>query len=133
MSSRPPIKDPEVLRYVQELEDRLKNFESETTTARSYIALKKFIDEMNELIIEGDFKGENEIEDEKEDKNKPKKFRRKTLTDKLIERWFDYMDNIDKYNDKLETLSKKVSPKILEEAKRQSAGILESAVRESGG
>lgn len=133
MTPRPKIKDAEVLKYVEELEDRLKQFESESTTARSYIALKKFIDEMNELITEGDFKGENETEDENKDGDKPKKFKRKTLTDKLIERGFDYMDNIDKYIDKLEVLSKKVAPHVLEELQRGTAGVLETAIRQGGG
>ena len=133
MTPRPKIKDAEVLKYVEELEDRLKQFESESTTARSYIALKKFIDEMNELITEGDFKGENETEDENKDGDKSKKFKRKTLTDKLIERGFDYMDNIDKYIDKLEVLSKKVAPHVLEELQRGTAGVLETAIRQGGG
>lgn len=127
---RPSIKDKEVLKYVEYLEKQLDGYKSDRSVAKSYLAIKKFVDEMNELIIEGDFQGDSDDVILESDQEKQNTKKRKSLTDKLIERGFRYIDSIDEYNEKMEIMEKRVNPEIIKEVKKEAGSVLEDVLRE---
>lgn len=113
---RPEIKDKKVLEYVEDLERQLKNFQAETTIAKSYVASKRFIDGINQVVyaVQMDIRSISNKDD------------------KVIDRASKFMDNILEYNEKLKKLEAMVNPKLIENASDEmidSPGLLEEFVK----
>lgn len=112
---RPIIKDSKVSAYVDELERQLSNFKSEKPIVKSYLTLKRYIEENNKMVDNIDFEL-SKLSDK---------------DDKTIDRAIKYIDEIMSYNDKLQKMEKMVNPVVLEAETQEAGGILEQALKES--
>lgn len=110
---RPPIKDKEASKYVDYLEQCLKNYTSEKTIALSYLALKNFVDENNKILSTTKL-NKSAISDK---------------DDKYIERMLKFAKEVKEYNENLEQMEKKIKPHVMEDAKKISSSVYEDALR----
>ena len=109
---KPKIKDKDVEKYVDYLEKRLAGYDSEHTMAKSYLALKHFV-ESNCKVLQDMQLTEFNMQDK---------------DDKIAERTLKFAKEILSYNEDLESLEKKVSPKTLSEEQKKTGNPLEEAL-----
>ena len=102
------------LKYVEHLENKVEDFSSKKTKVRSYFALKKTIDGLNDLMLNG-----HEIKDpdtgaiEKHDLLSPNTLADKD--DKIFDRFFKFIDKLDYFTTTMDKFSDQISPEEMDQ------------------
>jgi hypothetical protein len=111
---RPNKLSGEQLKYVEYLEEKIEKFSLSTTITRSYFALKKTVDGLNDLMFNG-----IELPELNKDGEPTGKIKRYELLsphsltskdDKIFDRIFKFMEKQPSFLDSMEKLSEKISP-----------------------
>ena len=108
---RPEIKDKDVLKYVEYLEEKISNMNANTTTAIAYRSLNSFVIKASKVI-------NDVIINTKEFSNKD---------DKLVERAQKFANELPSYVKDLKELEKHLEPSTIEQVKKESASLYEKA------
>lgn len=109
---RPIIKDVNVRRYVEHLESKLRDLDSESIKAQSYKSLRKFVTNNNRLLHDADVSF-----DEANNKD-----------DKYMDRAFKYADKIGDYITMLDKMYAQLGESYVEEIDREAATVYEKAL-----
>lgn len=102
----------ELKEEIERLKKELEAYRSDKTVARSYLALKQYIDENNKLLV-----AMNMTETNMKDKD-----------DKLAERANKYSSEILNHIKRLQELEKIATAELIEKEKKEYGSILEEAM-----
>lgn len=105
----------ELINRITELELELEYYRSEKTAARSYLALKRFVDENNRVLMDLNLNA-TKISDK---------------DDKYVERMLKFAKELKDYVSDLEAMEKKIKPETMEKVKQESSSIYEDAMRDN--
>lgn len=111
---KPDIKDELIKKYVDKLEKDLKAYRSSKTIAKSYLALKNYIEINTELLITLNLNKQN----------------LKDKDDKSIDRIQKFAKEVGEYNNALIEMEKKIAPEDIEDAKKEYGGEYEAMLDE---
>jgi len=95
------------LKYVEYLEKKVKDFSSTTTKVKSYYALKKTVDGLNKLMLDG-----VEIDGKKHDLLSTHTLADKD--DKIFDRFFKFIDKLESFLSTMDKLSSQISPDLVD-------------------
>lgn len=111
---RPEDLSKSQLKYVKYLEKKIEDFSSEKTKVTSYFALKKTVDDLNNLMIKGVELPELDKDGTPTGKTKvyellsPHSLSSKD--DKIFDRLFKFMEKQDSFLSTMDKLAKEISP-----------------------
>lgn len=112
-------------KYIVHLEKIIKQYESKKTIVNSYFALKKIVDDLNEMIIGGMDVPVDGGGFEKMDIISYPSLSSKD--DKVMDRLFKFIDALPKYNSSLKAMEIEFAPEIKEE-EEDFGGVLEQVI-----
>jgi len=101
----------EWISYIESLEEKIKCYESKKTIVNSYFGLKKIVDDLNGVMKDG-------IELTPNSGVKVAVISSESLSskdDKMIDRLFNFIKNLEDYNKQLEGMEKRILPQIKED------------------
>lgn len=111
---RPKGLNKSQLEYVEYLEGKIKDFSAETTKVHSYFALKKTVDGLNRLMLDGiEIVNPDSQEIEKHDLLSPTALTDKD--DKMFDRFFKFIDKQESFLGTIDKLADQISPELLNE------------------
>jgi len=110
------------LKYVEHLESKVEAFSSKKTIVKSYFALKKTIDDINEILTNGMTVSVPVLDPESEEVE----YKEKTVAvvssdalsskdEKTIDRLFKFIDKLGFYNLELKEMSEQISPEDMDD------------------
>lgn len=111
--------------YIEHLETIISKYESKKTIVNSYFGLKKVVDDINHVMINGidmplEVGGSKKVDIISYDSLSNK-------DDKIMDRLFKFIDAIPKYNASLKSMEEAFAPEIKSEEK-DFGGILEKVL-----
>jgi hypothetical protein len=109
---RPIIKDVEARKYVEHLESKLRDLNTDSIKCETYKSLRTFIHNNNKILMSAI--------SEEEASNKD---------DKIMDRAFKYADNISKYVETLDKIYAGLGDKYVQEIDRESGSVYEMAMK----
>jgi len=127
---RPEIKDKKILEYVEDLERQLDNFKPDRTRVNSYLGLKNVVDQLNMINKNVILVLEEENEDNMTPEQKKTALRERRLQQEYIKKTFETVGEIEKYNDMLDRMEKKINPDMLQKEVQKGAGAFEKVIKE---
>ena len=95
------------LKYVEYLEKKVKDFSSKQTKVNSYFALKKTVDGLNKLMLEG-----VTIEGKTHDLLSSETMSDKD--DKIFDRFFKFIDKLESFTSTMDKFADQISPEEME-------------------
>jgi hypothetical protein len=128
---RPEIKDKKVLEYIIHLEKQLANYSSSKTITKSYLGLKNIVDQLNEINIKVKLVVEEVNEEGMTDEQKKTARKEHRMQQQQLEKAFEMVGDIEKYNDMLERMEKRVNPEMMAQIKteQESGSVYEEALK----
>lgn len=96
--------------YISHLEEKINSYESKKTMVNSYLGLKKVVDDLNDIMING-------IQMPMSEKVVPviSPDSLSSKDDKIIDRLFNFIKCLDDYNKQLQEMEKRILPQLKEE------------------
>jgi hypothetical protein len=102
------------LKYVEHLEKKVADFSAKGTKVSSYFALKKTIDGLNKLMLEGiEIKNPDTQAMEKHDLLSPTTLADKD--DKIFDRFFKFIDKLDYFTSTMDKFYDQISPEDVDQ------------------
>lgn len=110
---RPVIKDANLRKYVDYLEEKLAAFDAKSIELDAYFSLKHTIEQINNVL--STFKINADTVSDKDDK--------------ITERALKFADNLPTYVEKLKKMYKEIGPELIEEKEQETGSSYEEAMK----
>ncbi len=106
--------------YIDYLEKKIEDFASTKTKVKSYYALKKTVDDLNDLMLNGiELEVQETIEGREETRLKSfDLLSSRTLSnkdDRIFDRFFKFIDKIEYFLSTMDKLTDQISPELIKE------------------